>query len=116
MGQWGRMGETGQRVRVCVGRPGPHAQTHLWCGFACAKSGFGPEPPDQTFAYGRSHWSGGGRMGGGVRGLWVGGLFWFWAIWPNVPTPPPGGGGGSGWVGGQLGRGWVGPDSPELSG
>ena len=26
---------------------------------------------------------------------------------------PPGGGGGGGWVGGQLGRGWVGLDSPK---
>ena len=55
--------------------------------------------------------------GGWVRGLWVGGLVWFWAIWPNVPTPPQGGGWGlGGWVGGQLGRGWVGLDSPKLSG
>ena len=56
------------------------------------------------------------EWGGGVRGLWVGGLLWFWAIWPNVPNPPPRGGGGvwvGGWVGGQLGRGQVGLDSPK---
>ena len=57
------------------------------------------------------------RGGWGVCGLWMGGLLWFWAIWPKVPTPPQGGGGGlgrGGWVGGsptlmgltqQLGRG-----------
>ena len=50
----------------------------------------------------------GGGVGGWVRGLWVGGLVWFWAIWPNVPTPPQGGGGGlGGWVGGWVGN-WVG--------
>ena len=36
-------------------------------------------------------------MGGWVCGLWVGGLVWFGAIWPKVPTPPWGV--GSGWVG-----------------
>ena len=47
----------------------------------------------------RLDWGGGG-VGGWVRGLWVGGLVWFWAIWPNVPTPPQGGGWGlGGWVG-----------------
>ena len=59
----------------------------------------------------------GGGVGGWVRGLWVGGLVWFWAIWPKVPTPPPGGGWGlGGWVGGWVGRGWVGPDSSKLTG
>ena len=33
------------------------------------------------------------RGSGGVCALWVGGLFWFWAIWPKVPTTPKGGGG-----------------------
>ena len=33
-----------------------------------------------------------GGGGGWVFGLWVGGLLWFWAIWPKVPTPPQGGG------------------------
>ena len=31
-------------------------------------------------------------------------------------SPPRGGGGLGGWVGGQLGRGWVGPDCPKLTG
>ena len=54
-----------------------------------------------------------------VRGLWVGGLLWFWAIWPKVPTPPQGVGGGGGvrnldgeWsqkvakISGQCGKKW----------
>ena len=41
-------------------------------------------------------------MGGWVCGLWVGGLVWFGAIWPKVPTPPWGGGGRV-WVGGWVG-------------
>ena len=36
------------------------------------------------------------------RGGWVGGLVWFWAICPRVPTHSPGGGGRV-WVGGWLG-------------
>ena len=54
----------------------------------------------------RLDWGGGGGVGGWVRGLWVGGLVWFWAIWPNVPTPPQGGGWGlGGWVGNWVGAG-----------
>ena len=41
-------------------------------------------------------------QGGGGVGLWVGGLVWFWTIWPNVPTPPRGGGGLRVWVGGWV--------------
>ena len=57
--------------------------------------------PDLCLRVVRLDWGGGG-VGGWVRGLWVGGLVWFWAIWPNVPTPPQGGGGGV-WVGGWVG-------------
>ena len=35
----------------------------------------------------------------GDGGLWVGGLVWFWAIWPKVPTSPL----GRVWLGGWLG-------------
>ena len=40
--------------------------------------------------------------GGGVCGLWVGGLVSFWAIWPYVPAYPPPPLGGV-WVGGWVG-------------
>ena len=42
-------------------------------------------------------------LGGGDCGLWGGGLVWFWAIWPKVPSPHQRRGGGlglGGWVGG----------------
>ena len=50
MGANGR--NRGKGACVCVGRAGPRAQTHLWCGFACAKSRFGPEPPDMSLGGG----------------------------------------------------------------
>ena len=77
----------------------------------------GRDPTRPLLKGGPTGLGGGGGVGGWVRGLWVGGLVWFWAIWPKVPTPPQGGGWGLGWwVGGWVGRGWVGPDSPKLTG
>ena len=56
--------------------------------------------------------------GGGGVGPWpVGG--WVSLVLGNLAQraySPPGGGGLGGRVGGQLGRGWVGPDSPKLTG
>ena len=50
MGANGR--NRGKGAFVCVWEGLAHAPKRICGGFACAKSGFGPEPPDMSFGGG----------------------------------------------------------------